>query len=590
MVCSSLLPCNTQAQEQRSVLDMAGEHYARYEYAQAAPLYEQLARKNKTATGVLEKLAACYRQINAYEQAANWYTKITARPDAQAEDWLYLGDMLKSQGKYTEAKAAYTQYESKSGKQAASRIAGCDAAVSWLASPSPGYRVTNRKDLNTGLSEWGAVALPGSVVVFTSDSLRYTVLDENSKINPRHDGRTNNRYQKLYIADTVKSHPGVSFIHGFAPAINRYDYHIGPAAFSAGFDTAWITVTNPRRPDYRRERVFDKKQYRTIYYGTRRLELWMSVKGSDGRWQQPVAFAYNKAGEYSVGHAALSRDGQLLYFVSDRPGGMGKTDIWYCEKQSDGSWGEPQNCGSAINTAEEEEFPTTGQDGALYFSSKGLVGMGGFDIFRAEGSKANWQEVKNLQSPVNSPADDFYYTATNETGGFISSNRAGGSGADDIYAFRVTAPVQPRPALPALTETTRASATTSSDNTGNNTLHHNQPEAGNTPAGQERSFILYFEFDQYTITTRGFAVLDQVVAQLRAHPGWHIVLAGHTDSKGSDAFNTALSKRRAEVAFHYLKSRGISAARMQTAWYGKSKPASSEDWKNRRTEITLYTE
>lgn len=587
-VVAVLAPRPLYAQEQRSVLNMAAEHYARMEYALAAPLYEKLARNKKADIVLLEKLAGCYRETNAYEQAANWYANITERADAQPEDWLYYGDMLKSQGKYTEAKAAYTQYENKSGHPVRNRIAGCDSALVWLAAPSPAYRVTNRRDINTSFSEWGAVGLPGNLVVFTSDSLRYTVLDANSNINPRYEGRSNTPYQKLYVSDSVTAHPGVSFIHGFAPALNRYKYHIGPVAFSAGFDTAWITLTNPDKPDYKRERVFNRKEYRTVYYGVRRLQLMMSVRGRDGRWTQPVPFAYNKTGAYSVGHAAPGRDGQVLYFVSDMPGGYGKTDIWYCERQADGSWGQPYNCGPGINTAEEEAFPTTAQDGMLYFSSKGLTGMGGFDIFRAEGSRAQWSSVQNLKSPVNSPADDFYYTASGESGGFFSSNRPGGAGADDIYAFTVTPAPRSLPVLPVLAENTTRTA---EDKTNTHTSPNNnppQPQAAGTE--KQRSFILYFDFDQTNLTTRAFAVLNEVTAALRADPRLHIVLSGHTDSKGSDAFNMALSQRRAKVVYDYLKSRGINAARMQTTWYGKTRPASSEDWKNRRTEIILYRE
>jgi outer membrane protein OmpA-like peptidoglycan-associated protein/tetratricopeptide (TPR) repeat protein len=438
LICMAmLLPLQGRTQEQRSPSSRATDHYLRLEYAKAAPLYEKLASRKKADVGVLEKLADCYRQMNEYDKAATSYAKIIAMPGAAAENWLYYGDMLKSQGKYAEAKDVYRQYVEKGGQLAINRLAGCDSALGWVNQPNP-YRIDNLKEVNTGLSDWGGTLYPGNTLVYTSDSLRYTVLDPKAKINPKNYGRTNAAYQKLYIVDTVAHHPGVNFIHGFAPAMNLYQYHIGPVAFSARYDTAYFTVTNPAKLD-KSEKLFNKKENNVVYYGVRRLELFVSTRGANGQWQSPVPFAYNKPTAYSVGHAALSKDGRLLYFVSDMPGGEGKTDIWYCERQEDGSWAAPKNCGPFINTADEEEFPTVGDDGVLYYSSKGLVGMGGFDLFRATGEKDKWERPVNLRYPLNSPADDFYYTVSPDgTSGYFSSNRQGGMGDDDIYHFTVS--------------------------------------------------------------------------------------------------------------------------------------------------------
>src|SRR5690606_34244436 len=112
---------------------------------------------------------------------------------------------------------------------------------------------------------------------------------------------------------------------------------------------------------------------------------------------------------FSVGHVALSADGSVLYFASDRPGGYGETDIWYCEKQPDSTWGTPKNCGPVINTPEQDEFPTVSDQDVFYFASKGHAGMGGFDIFEASGARDQWSAPVNLHVPRNSPADDFYY-------------------------------------------------------------------------------------------------------------------------------------------------------------------------------------
>ena len=121
-----------------------------------------------------------------------------------------------------------------------------------------------------------------------------------------------------------------------------------------------------------------------------------------------VIFPYNNIQQYSIGDAALSKDGKVIYFTSDMPGGIGKTDIWYCEKQPDGKWGKPFNCGNTINTKQEEAFPNIGGNGDLYYSSRGLPGMGGYDIYKAKGKKSTWSTPKNIRYPINSTSDDFY--------------------------------------------------------------------------------------------------------------------------------------------------------------------------------------
>ena len=148
--------------------------------------------------------------------------------------------------------------------------------------------------------------------------------------------------------------------------------------------------------------------------------------------------------KYSIGHATLTANGNIIYFSSDMPGVVGGSDIWFCEKQNDGTWGAPKNCGININTVEEEAFPRMGNDDQLYYSSKGKVGMGGYDIFVSQGKMTYWTEAENLKSPINSTSDDFYLTTKDGLTGYLSSNREGGAGSDDIFSFsRIKVPIVP---------------------------------------------------------------------------------------------------------------------------------------------------
>jgi hypothetical protein len=139
--------------------------------------------------------------------------------------------------------------------------------------------------------------------------------------------------------------------------------------------------------------------------------------------------------KYLESSPCLSPDGNTLYFVSDRPGGMGGKDIWSSERLSKGNWSEPVNLGNKVNTAADEESPFMMADGAtLNFSSKGHNGMGGFDIFSTtQNDDGFWSNPENLGAPVNTPSDDFFYiTDTYGKRAFYSSDKAQ-QGIQDIY-------------------------------------------------------------------------------------------------------------------------------------------------------------
>ncbi|HIF15310.1 MAG TPA: OmpA family protein [Bacteroidetes bacterium] len=188
-----------------------------------------------------------------------------------------------------------------------------------------------------------------------------------------------------------------------------------------------------------------------IVSGKRKCDLYKIRKGgSEPAAILPEPINHSK---YSTTQPALGTDKNgslILYFVSDRDGGRGRTDIWYATYDSiTNSFVNPQNAGSKINTRMDEATPFfEDRTRALYFSSNGWPGMGGFDIFKNIGSDKEWGEVKNVGYPLNSPADDLYYILNSKRdGGFLTSNRDGGFSikhpncCDDIYEFKQKAPV-----------------------------------------------------------------------------------------------------------------------------------------------------
>ncbi len=177
------------------------------------------------------------------------------------------------------------------------------------------------------------------------------------------------------------------------------------------------------------------KKYNSKTGGTVNLQIFTATL-ADNQWGNIQAFQYN-SDDYSVGHPALSPDGNTLYFVSDMPGGKGGTDLYKCSKQGSG-WGKPENLGGIINTEGDEMFPFMSNDGTLYFSSEGLPGLGGLDVFSTKARGNGWAEPKNLFFPINTNGDDFAFIIDpSNTYGYFSSNRAGGKGDDDIYSFNV---------------------------------------------------------------------------------------------------------------------------------------------------------
>ncbi|RYY08897.1 MAG: flagellar motor protein MotB, partial [Chitinophagaceae bacterium] len=165
--------------------------------------------------------------------------------------------------------------------------------------------------------------------------------------------------------------------------------------------------------------------------GVYKLNMF-SAQNAGGKWYGVRPFQYNSL-EYSTAHPALTPDGNVLYFVSDMPGGFGGKDLYYTVKTGD-LWGKPVNMGSVINTEGDETFPYVSPDGTLYFSSNGHTGLGGLDIFKVTlKDKVPVSKITNLGVPVNSSKDDFglIINASNASG-YFSSNRYG---SDDIFKY-----------------------------------------------------------------------------------------------------------------------------------------------------------
>ena len=352
--------------------------------------------------------------------------------------------------------------------------------------------------------------------------------------------------------------------------------------------------------------------------------------------------------EYSTGHPALSQDGNTLYFVSDMPGGKGGSDIYMVAINNDGSLGTPKRLGDNINTEGKELFPYLDSNGTLYFSSDGHMGIGGLDVFYAEAQGDGFGVVNNLGNGVNSPADDFAYKYDPTTqSGYVSSNREGGMGSDDIYMVEaVEIPCEVTIAVLVINENTNAAVAGARvdlyDTMGNrlssktsnvdgmvsfkaacDQAHEVQGVLADfesnaskvAPANDQKVSAtialkpieeiivedqivlnpILFDLDKSNIKAQAAFELDKVVSVMNKYPEMVIAVGAHTDSRATDAYNLTLSEARAQSTVQYIISKGISGKRISGKGYGETQPkvscgdscSEAEHQLNRRSEFTI---
>lgn len=629
-----LLPLTSVfSQEQLSLRDRGNQHFERFEYARAAEIFTSLAEQNKPRLHDIERAAESYFLMRDFEKAQNWYARVVAHQDHKAAHVLRYGDALKANGQYEQAREQYKKYAGlkDADTDVTLRIAGSDSALVWRANPTE-HLIRNEAAVNTAGSEFSA--MPIGDRVFYAGEPAAAAGDY---------GWTGRPFIKLHHAEAADA--GLAGKALASGELNGEDYHVGPVATPDGGNTLYVTRTYPgRSTGVERE---GKQRYRT-----QRLELYIYTQ-QNGQWVGEP-FPYNDPTGYSVGHATFSADGKLLYFVSDRPGGQGGTDIWYSERQGD-NWGQPVNAGPVINTSGDEVFPQIDQDGVLYYSSDGLAGMGGLDVFQTKGGRNQWSTPVNLGYPINSPADDFSLVTVEDndlhTRGYLSSNRVGGVGEDDIYSFVLN---KPQPIVVVLagkvTHKTTGNALPGArvqlwDADGSAIAEVTSGPGGAFvfPVDLEqryqvhgsmvrfdsdlktastmgiiksdtiwvdlalepemvvgKTFVLedlYYDFDKHNIRPDAALVLDELVETMNEYPTMKIELSSHTDSRGSDAYNMALSDRRAKSAVAYLISKGISADRLVAAGYGETRHVNEcangvqcteeQHQANRRTEVKV---
>lgn len=287
----------------------------------------------------------------------------------------------------------------------------------------------------------------------------------------------------------------------------------------------------------------------------------------DGVWTKSSALPKPINSKYWESHGSFSPDGNTIYFTSNRPGGVGEMDIFYSTKGVSGEWSEPVSLGSAVNSPLNEDYPFVSPEGnRLYFSSQGHYNIGGYDIFYSDRQPdGSWSAPVNIGYPVSTPDDDLFYCPIDTNQGVYYRYTSTGYGRQDIYGIKLLPPALPD----ALAGDTASKEPTTA------ALPKDEPHAdGTAPTESVRRNVqlspVYYRFNSFELTELSREKLAKIVALLKEFPELTITLTGFTDAIGSAQYNQVLSEKRANNARDFLVANGIDINRITTAGKGAS--------------------
>lgn len=591
-------------QAQKDHLQVANNAYEAKEYYSAINLFKKAYAKEKEKANkaeIIYRLANCYRKVNDSRQAETWYRKAVGikYPDPLIQ--LYLADAMKANGKFDEAISEYEKYAESAPNDPRGKTGAesCALAQQWVDNPTR-YTVDNEVQLNGKEMDfspsWASADFKS--IYFTSSRSNAAGGDV--------DGWTGQGFTDIYEA-TLDNKGKWSKPKPLPATINSV-YNEGAAVYNSDFTELIFT-----RCGVQKKKVMG-------------CELYKSKKEGNS-WSEPELIPFFQVEEgddttqVTVGHPTLSADGKTLVFASDAAGGNGGRDLWMSKFDEEKKrWGKPTNLAS-VNTPGNEMYPFIHADGTLYFSSDGHMGMGGLDIFMADAQGDSWVNVTNMRAPLNSAADDFAIIFEKEQEkGYFSSNREGGKGSDDIYSFMLPAlkftlsgtvidfksrnPVAG--AVVSIVGTDGSSLETTTDKQGRYALDLAPAASYVITAGKKDEYLnktgktttvgfeedkdlvadfeldpiaraidlpnIYYDLAKWDLRPESKVSLDGLIETLNDNPTIVIELGSHTDTRGSDSQNLALSQKRAQSVVDYLIENGIEAERLVAKGYGETTP------------------
>ena len=613
------------------LIEKGEEYFDKMWYAESARIFDIVLEKTeaKHTLPLLSKAGDSHYYIGNLEKSYKWYNEIYQRYENQMQEETFFKytQTLKGTGKYRRA-AALTKILRQKRDEPLNELKKIDNNT-WKGA----YTVKIKNlGINSPYSDFSPMFHNGSDIVYSSAK-------DSSILTTRKYRWTNQPFLDLYVSKRKNEEGDLSSPKKFSKNINT-KYHEASLAFSPDQKTIYFTRNNYG------------KRLRRGKNGINHLKIYQS-RFVGGEWTKAEELPFNSE-DYSTGHPAVSKDGTKMYFVSDRPGGFGETDIYMVDIYENGTFSEPQNLGRTINTEAKEMFPYITEN-VLYFSSNRPLGFGGLDVYKSEGADGQFSVGVNLGQPINSNRDDFSYII-NDKGvqGYFASNRKGGKGDDDIYSFAYTlnsntisgsvADLTTRQPISNATISLTGKDgsilnTTVADSTGNYTFKYLNPTTDYRVVAKKEGYLadslsvrtkdnehvsveqllkklkeetpivevfepkdVLFNFDSFEITSKSAHELDKLVTVLMDNKELSLKIASHTDAIGPKAYNKYLSEKRAKSTKAYLIAQGVDESRIISAiGYGEERLlndycsdghpcAPAQHHLNRRSEFILISD
>ncbi|WP_306641173.1 OmpA family protein [Sanyastnella coralliicola] len=402
------VPLHSHAQKFK--LKLAEESYNAFNFRKAAEIYEDIIEKNPDDASSTRRAGECRMRINDFDVAVQHYRTLDSLKESTPEDLLNYAYVLKVTQQYDAAVVVYEYYMANNEDEYLVGYTDVDWA-NRIVRDSSRFELTEMS-INSPQSDFAPA--------FAEEGIVFSSARKQGKGKRNIYSWTDQSYLNLYEAkidtDSTLMDPKVMK----NKANSRF--HEGTITYDLQQKIIYFTRNN-----YLKGKQDDDggRLNLGIYYASY----------AEGKIKKLKPFPFNDP-TYSVGHPVISPDGKAMYFVSDQPGGQGGTDIYVSYRNLD-FWSEPENLGPKVNTPGNEMFPFIDEQGTFYFASDWHPGLGGLDLFYTELDEES-VPVKNFGYPINSSYDDFgLITYPDGLRGYLSSNRPGGTGDDDIYAFKI---------------------------------------------------------------------------------------------------------------------------------------------------------
>ena len=384
----------------------ADDSFELAEYDVAIVGYEKMLKDHPNDPRINYQIAESFRLSNRLKQAAGFYEIAFENGFISDSARYYYAFSLKAKEQYDAASETLNSLVDDTENVPLANLARKEIKYLNEIQEMPSesyYEIFTIGPLNTGAAEYSPMVSNGELY-FTSN---------------RHDTKiyktTGTPFTDIYKAKLSGDEIDESTVEILGDLINLPGINEGTIAFTRDGNTVVFARGNDG----------SKK-------GTKEVNLYIS-RYRNGNWVEPELLALNDPNSWDSA-PAFNRNGRTLYFASNRPGGMGGVDLYAASLDGNGRFSNARNLGNDINTVGNDMFPYVDDDGRLFFASNGHAGFGGLDILVAI-RKDGKTTIANLGSPINSSEDDFGLIYSSRTKGYFTSNRDGGQGDDDIYAF-----------------------------------------------------------------------------------------------------------------------------------------------------------